>query len=180
MNEYKYQVQLYRIKSQIRINEYGIYGKLLTVGVTGGYNFMRYWLVCICVFLLAGCAASKVVEKSDSDELVSEKRNPRIIHKVIAITKTKTHSQGFCSDAIGTISFLYDNVAGQLVGTFQHKYLVLGKINSGGLISGGFAYSEVTVVSFTGQLAADGETAKGTWKDVYNCEGAWSSQKISN
>ncbi|WP_111639040.1 hypothetical protein [Marinomonas shanghaiensis] len=179
MIDYKKQTKLYREKNQIRLNEVGAYRQFLTVGGTGGYNFMRFWLVCICVFLLAGCVAPNGVEKSEPDEPVSEKWNPRIIHKVIAVTKTKTHSQGICSDAIGTISFLYENIAGQLVGTFQHKYLVSGKINSAGFISGGFAYSDVSVVNFTGQLTADGETAKGTWKDIYNCEGSWFSQKIS-
>ena len=141
---------------------------------------MRFLFFVFVFFLLAGCAAPKGGGKSEQDESVIEKRSPRIIHKVIAVTKTKTHSRGVCADAIGTISFLYENIAGQLIGTFQHKYLVSGTINSGGLITGGFAYSDVTVVSFTGQLATDGETAKGVWKDIYNCEGIWFSQKISN
>jgi uncharacterized protein YceK len=136
-----------------------------------GVVFMKSITVSLAFLILSGC--------SSVDNTVDIR--PKNLHKIVAVATTDFDKNGdTCADATGIVEILHNKVVGSARDTFGRGFNVSGTIDASNKISGGFAITVITAVDYDGIMEGNGNKAKGTWKDLYNCSGTWQSQKIVN
>ncbi|WP_305856400.1 hypothetical protein [Balneatrix alpica] len=132
---------------------------------------MKLVSLSLSLLLISGCSS---VENNVED-------SPKNLHKVVAVANTEFDKNGgACADAIGVFEILHNKIVGSARDTFGRDYKVSGTIDADNHISGGFAITKITAVEYDGVISEDGDKANGTWKDLYNCSGAWRSQRVDN
>jgi hypothetical protein len=77
-----------------------------------------------------------------------------------------------CGDA--TMSFTVSNyhISGKAVDSSGQQYTLSGEVASDGTITAGLAVGGSNGATFSGKVS--GNTATGTWQDVWGCGGTWS------
>ena len=79
---------------------------------------------------------------------------------------------GTCSDATGNITLTDGVVSGTAITDDNGTVFdITGSVADDGALSGGFATSGQTIVTFEGSI--DGATGSGDWVDEFDCMGTW-------
>ncbi|MGH8579821.1 MAG: hypothetical protein ACREVK_06760 [Gammaproteobacteria bacterium] len=75
----------------------------------------------------------------------------------------------------GTITVEGNNITGNLADNSGYAYVIEGRIDGGGKMSGEFTYEGYDAATFEGVLSDNG--GGGTWKDINGCPGAWQAKR---
>jgi hypothetical protein len=122
----------------------------------------------VSALILAGCGGS-----GSSSSVADFNGNYNL---AATSTTAKDIFGGVCGNAAGTMIATDGRLSGTLIDTWGNMFGILGEVDSKGTVSGGFALSEGNVATFSGTIS--GNTATGTWTDIYQCAGDWQATKI--
>lgn len=132
---------------------------------------MKFYISILFLVVISGCSSLDQKEETES----------KVLYKIVAVAETELDKNGeTCADATGVIRVLHNKITGSASDTFGRGYSVSGTIDSNRNITGGFGVTVVTAVDYDGQISEDGKTAKGKWKDLYECKGVWTATKIKS
>lgn len=123
----------------------------------------------LLVAILTGCG-------SDSSSSSSEPIDYDGAYNMSALSTTKLDYKGEpCGNAFGTMYIDDSEVSGRLIDTWGQTYNLIGDVSRSGDVIGGFAVSGTNIATFEGHLS--GDTGRGTWEDIGQCEGTWEATK---
>ncbi|MGH8644863.1 MAG: hypothetical protein ACREV4_10490 [Gammaproteobacteria bacterium] len=75
----------------------------------------------------------------------------------------------------GTITVEGNSIAGNLTDNSGYAYVIEGRIDEGGKMSGEFTYEGYDAATFDGVLADN--NGGGTWNDINGCPGSWQAKR---
>ncbi|MGH8613749.1 MAG: hypothetical protein ACREYF_17460 [Gammaproteobacteria bacterium] len=78
----------------------------------------------------------------------------------------------------GTITVEGNSITGDLTDNSGYAYVIQGRIDEGGKMSGEFTYQGYDAAAFEGVLSDNG--GGGTWKDINGCPGSWQAKRSAD